>query len=213
VSKKKNSSSKASKSSNSSRRTVFVFSTLVGALSVTAALLLVLAPAPLAPTASSSLFAVDAPESLDAIFDTRVPVTSNRWKYIYIHHSRTAAGNALTLSKAYGTVRDHFVVCNGDGAVDGEIQVGHRWNQQTTALPPRGIAAIDSKCVSICLVGDFDQTTPTPTQLRRLAQLTSTLQAKFRIPPENILLVDQPDSAASIGKYFPATAFKQQVVK
>src|SRR5690349_16376146 len=80
-----------------SRRKLIVFSTLLAVLSLTSALLMALAPAPLVPDAATSLFAVDEPRSMDAIFQTKVPVPGNRWKYIYIHHSKTASGNALSL--------------------------------------------------------------------------------------------------------------------
>src|SRR5438552_3741853 len=54
-----------------SHRKFVVFASLVGVLTVTSALLLALAPAPLVPDAYSSLFAIDAPRSMDAIFETK----------------------------------------------------------------------------------------------------------------------------------------------
>ena len=152
-----------------SHRKFIVFVSLVGLLTLTSALLLALAPAPLMPDAASSLFAIDAPPTLDVIFNTKVQSPPNRWKYVYIRHSRTASGNAVTLANAGATgLGDHFVIGNGDGAIDGEIQIGQRWNQQQPATPPAGAQKIDPSCISICLVGDFDRTVPTPTQLRRL---------------------------------------------
>jgi hypothetical protein len=193
-------------------RSFVVFTTLIAGLTLTGAILLVLAPAPLAPAATRSLFAIDAPASLDVIFDTAVPTANARWQYIFIHHSRTAAGNAVTLGQTYGTLGDHFVIGDGDGAADGELQIGHRWSQQTTAAPPPGATSIAPTCISVCLIGDFDRTVPTPTQLRRLTQLVTALQARFRIPAQNILLIEQPDTAASPGKYFPITAFRDQIL-
>ena len=73
-------------------RKLIVFSTLLGVLSVTSALLLALAPAPLAPDAANTLFAVDQPSSMDAVFVTKAPIAAGRWKYIYIHHSQTPTG-------------------------------------------------------------------------------------------------------------------------
>src|SRR5437016_939088 len=110
-----------------SHRKLIVFSTLLGVLSLTSALLMALAPAPLVPS---------------------------RWRYLYIHHSQTPAGNAITLGQATGGLGDHFVIGNGDGLMDGEIQVGQRWNQQQVALPPLGANKIDPACISIGLVGD-----------------------------------------------------------
>ena len=199
-----------------SHRKFIVFVSLVGLLTLTSAILLALAPAPLMPDAASSLFAIDAPSSLDVIFNTKVQSPPNRWKYIYVRHSRTASGNALTLGQTNGSagLGDHFVIGNGDGAIDGEIQIGQRWNNQQSATPPAGANKIDPACVSICLVGDFDRTVPTQTQLRRLTQLVGTLQGKYGIKADFVVLqTDVSSSPAGIGRYFPSTAFRQQLLQ
>jgi hypothetical protein len=200
------------KKSQRRQRKIVVFSTLLGALSLTSALLMVLEPAPITPAAASSLFAVDEPRSMDAIFETRTPVPANRWRYIYVHHSRTPAGNALTLGQGTNGIGDHFLIGNGDGSMDGEIQVSQRWNQQLSALPPAGANTIDPACISICVVGDFDSTVPTPTQIRRLAQLVNTLQGQLHIDRTKVLLMQEPKSAAGIGRYFPTAAFRGQLL-
>jgi hypothetical protein len=211
-----NSGGKTPSGSHSHQKRKFVvFSSLVGVLTLTSALLLALAPAPLTADAASSLFAVDQPATLDVIFDTNVPANPGRWKYIYIHHSRTPAGNATTLAAdARGPLGmgDHFVIGNGDGAIDGEIQVGQRWMQQAPAAAPVKGSKIDPACISICLVGDFDRTVPTSTQMRRLAQLVGTLQGRHQIPAANVQLMDQAASAAGVGRYFPSTAFRTQLL-
>jgi hypothetical protein len=195
-----------------SHRKVIVFSTLLGVLTLTSALLMALAPAPIVPDAATSLFAVDAPSSLDAIFNTRTPLTAGRWKYIYIHQSHTTAGNAIALGQETGGLGDHFVIGNGDGCEDGEIQIGQRWNQQQLALPPAGASKIDPACISICLVGDFDHSVPTQIQFRRISQLVSALQGQLHISNDRVLLVDNPRTASGIGKYFPKTAFRGQLL-
>ena len=193
-------------------RKVVVFTTLISVLTLTSALLLALAPAPLTPDASSSLFAIDAPESMDVIFQTQASVRPGRWKYIYIHHSRTNGGNGLTLGDRNSGLGDHFVVCNGDGGVDGELQIGQRWTQQLTPAAPAGASFKDDGCISICIVGDFDRALPTPTQIRRLAQLVKSLQGRLDIPAGQVLLMNQPNSTAAVGRYFPATAFREQLL-
>ena len=195
-----------------SHRKVIVFSTLLGVLSLTSALLMALAPAPLVPDAATSLFAVDEPRSMDAVFQTKAPLVPSRWKYIYIHHTQTPAGNALTLGQPSNGLGDHFVIGNGDGLMDGEIQVGQRWNQQQVALPPAGANKIDRACISIGLVGDFDKTIPTPTQLRRLSQLVGALQGELHVPAASVLVIDSPRSPAGIGRYFPKSAFLSQLL-
>jgi hypothetical protein len=193
-------------------RKFLVFITLVGVLTGTSALLLALAPAPLTPDTSASLYAIDAPDSMEVIFQTHTPCQNGHWKAIYIHHSRTASGSALTLRQVKGMPADHFVIGNGDGAVDGEIQIGERWDKQLAAAAPAGATRIDDDCISICLVGDFDKSRPTPTQLKRVTQLVTALQARFRIAPSDVSLINQPNSAAAAGRYFPAAAFREQLL-
>ena len=195
-----------------SQRKFIVFTSLIGVLTITSALLLALAPAPVSPDAASSLYAIDAPSSLDVIFATKAPAQPNHWKYIYIRHTRTASGNALTLGQNSHGIGDHFVIGNGEGAIDGEIQIGQRWNQQLSASAPTTAATIDKDCISICLVGDFDRTVPTSTQLRRLAQLTGALQGRLNISSSQILLVDASNTPAGLGRYFPQAAFRSQLL-
>jgi len=194
-------------------RKFIVMASLACVLTLTSALLLALAPPPLVPDASASLFAVDNPASLDVVFDTAVEVRPGRWTYIYVRHSATPTGSAATLATPRNGLGDHFVIGNGDGAIDGEIQIGQRWNHQTPAAPPPQAAEIDPTCISICLIGDFDRSLPTPTQMRRLAQLVNTLQGKLGVSADRVsFITTQPNSAAAIGKYFPSTAFRSQLI-
>ncbi len=196
-----------------SQRKFVVFSSLIGVLTVTSALLLAFAPAPLTPDAASSLFAIDTPPTLDAIFETKSPTFPGRWKYLYIRHTRTTGGDAMTLGASTNGLGDHFLIGNGDGCMDGEIQITQRWNQQISALPPLPGSHVDPACISICLVGDFDRSVPTPTQLRRLAQLAGTLQGRLGISAENVVLIDQqPNSPGAVGKHFPTGAFRAQLL-
>src|SRR5262249_29188595 len=156
---------------------------------------------------------VDEPRSMDVIFQTKNALAANRWKYIYIHHTSTTSGNAITLGQPTGGMGDHFLIGNGDGLMDGEIQISQRWNQQLVALPPQGANKIGSACISIALVGDFDHMVPPPTQLRRLGQLVSTLQGELHVDRDSVLLIENnAASSAGIGRYFPRTAFRGQLL-
>jgi hypothetical protein len=192
-------------------RNVIVLTSLVGVLTLTSALLLALAPAPLAPDATNRLFAIETPQTMDVIFQTDTPMRTGRWKYIYVHHSTTTAGNALSLAQGSAGVGDHFIIGNGDGSMDGEVQVGPRWNTQSVAGIPNGATSVDPDCISICLIGDFERGVPTPTQLRRLEQLVGALQGRLRIGANNVFL-DEAASAAGVGRYFPQTAFREQLL-
>jgi hypothetical protein len=133
----------------SPRRKLLVFACLLGGLTLTSALLRALAPAPLSPNAVSSLFAIGAPESLEVLFKTNVPIEPGRWRYIYVRHSQTLSGSAVTLGEMSGGLPDHFVIGNGDGCVDGELQLAQRWTDQSAAGVPPGLDRISPDCISI----------------------------------------------------------------
>ena len=195
------------------RRKFIVFLSLVGLLTATSALLLALAPDPLAPGSAASLFALDQRgASMDAVFDTGVPVVKGRWKSVFIHHSRTGSGNADTLASRVGGLPDHFVIGNGAGCVDGGVQIGHRWSSQLPAGEVPGTRSIANDCVSICVVGDFDRAAPTPTQQLRLTQLVHTLQSRLGVPAQNVYLHQGTGTAADIGAAFPVAAFRGQLL-
>jgi hypothetical protein len=186
---------------------------LLGAMTATSLLLMAVSPQPLVPDATSSLFAVPGnPESLDSVFDTRVAVQPGHWKSIYIHHSRTPSGSALSLAQPDRGMGDHFLIGNGDGCVDGEIQVGQRWDKQLSAAAPAGARGVGPDCISICLVGDFDRSVPTPVQMRRLTQLIGTLQSRMGISADHVMIIPKADSPAGLGQYFPTNVLHERLL-
>ena len=212
---KRTTSAKTKSAEPAGKRKVVVFGSLIVVLSLTSALLLALEPGRLSPDHPTGLFAVDSHAALDPIFDTHVPAAGGRWKYIYIHHSASSEGNALSLAKSPAGLGDHFVIGNGEGSLDGQIEMGERWIDQLPPAAPPGAKKIDPNCISVCLIGDFHQNLPTPVQMQRLGQLVSSLQTKFHITADNVLMVtDQPaNHAMEIGRYFPVSAFRNQLVK
>ncbi len=191
-----------------SRRNVVVMAGLLTALTLTSVALLLMAPAPLIPDVPS-LFVTELSDSLDPLFQTRRPIQDGGWKYIYIHHSKSRRGNALGLSANAG-MADHFLVGNGDGCGDGEIQIGPRWSNQQPAGAPA--ATLLDRSISICLVGDFDQSAPTALQMRNLQRLVRALQQECRISASGVRAFDDPATAVGIGRRFPAAGFNQHLL-
>lgn len=191
------------------KRKVVVASSLLAVLGLTSALLLALEPGQLGPQKPGMMAAVDP------ILETAVPVSLGRWRYIYIHQSGSPTGNAASLTQGADGAADHFIIGNGEGSSDGQIEISQRWVNQLAALPPAGANSIDSNCISICLIGDFHQNLPTPSQIEKLKQLTATLQAKYRIGAESVWMVNEQggNRAVEIGRYFPVSAFRAQLVK
>ena len=202
------SSSDTSSDFSSTKRKLIVFTALCGSLTATALLLQLLSPPPVQAQASMTLYSVKSPEAITRTVTTGQQTQS--WKYIYIHHSKTTDGDAQSIGEA--DLGDHFVICNGDGGIDGDVQRGRRWDKQLPALPPKGASSIRNDCISICLVGDFDCTRPTPAQVRRLGQLVSNLQSQHKIPGSNVLIANISNAPAGIGRYFPLADFRQQIL-
>ena len=173
-----------------------VLASLAGLLTLTSALLLALSPPPISgESAINNLWAADAADG------------NGHWKFIYVHESNTPAGSAGQLA------HDHFLIGNGAGFADGQIQIGQRWNNQTAAVAPAGVQSIDPDCISICVVGNFDATAPTTAQVRRLSQLIATLQGQLGIGADKVYLPDDASrAAAGVGKNFPVATVRQQIL-
>jgi N-acetylmuramoyl-L-alanine amidase len=135
------------------------------------------AMAPFAPGLSTPFFTGD----VESIVGTKH--YSSRWKTITIHHSATIQGNAEAFNRNHrqrgmGGLFYHFVIGNGLGSQDGEIEVGKRWTRQTQVNRPNDI--------QICLVGDFNRQRVSDRQFGSLVKLITVLRRQYNIPLRNI---------------------------
>lgn len=194
------------------RRTITVLGSLVLSMSAVSALLLVLEPRPLAPIGGPVLTVLEpASNNVDMLFGTNPPVADSRWQAIVVHHSGTTRGNAQTLaeihqSQGFPGLGFHFVIGNGEGAGDGEVQIGYRWKQQIDGLFYRD-------AISVCVIGDGDRAAPTAAQMEQLIRLVTVLQQRLNLPAERVLLhTTIAQETTSPGRLFPASAFRQQLL-
>ena len=110
------------------------------------------------------------------------PVRRGRWKYVIVHNSGTREGNARVFDIYHLRVRHmknglayHFVIGDGHGSGDGQIEIGHRWTAQLNG----GHVASDylnDISLGICLVGDFNRDVPTKAQIGALEELIGYLR-------------------------------------
>ncbi|MCG3175533.1 MAG: hypothetical protein MOGMAGMI_00466 [Candidatus Omnitrophica bacterium] len=101
------------------------------------------------------------------------------WRTVTLHHSATRQGSAGSFHRDHtrrrmGGLFYHFVIGNGSGSGDGEIEVGFRWARQVKANRPMD--------VQICLVGDFSRTEPTSAQMESLISLVRAIRDEYGIP-------------------------------
>ena len=102
---------------------------------------------------------------------------------IIVHHSESDFGSAKQFhdwhrAKGWAGVGYHFVIGNGSGADDGEVQVGR--------LPIyQGAHCLgeNSDSIGICLVGSFTNRYPTDEQVKALELLLTWLCHAYKLDP------------------------------
>ncbi len=125
-------------------------------------------------------------------------VRENKWKHIVLHHSATDEGNASKFDKHHRETRKwkyglayHFVIGNGKGSGEGEIEVGSRWTKQIHGAHTAN-RDINRVGIGICLVGNFEENNePTYDQFEALASLVNYLSKRYNIPKSNIVRHNQ----------------------
>lgn len=121
---------------------------------------------------------------------SRVHQSPARWNQIEIYYSATTAGNIEQLASLCGIpepedIDCHFVLCNGLGGSDGQIQPTENWQKQWSITPER--AGYQSRhTIRICIVADQKTSRPTDLQIKRAEKLAQTLSRKFNIQPQYI---------------------------
>ncbi|MBC8379629.1 MAG: hypothetical protein H8E62_10685 [Planctomycetes bacterium] len=107
-----------------------------------------------------------------------------QWNRIEIVYSKTGGGNvkelALLTGLADGGSADvHFVVCNGKGGDDGQIQAAGFWAKQQPCGSKPGT-------IRICVISDRRSDGVTDNQLQRTDALAESLSRTFDISPRTI---------------------------
>ena len=121
------------------------------------------------------------------------PTKADRpWQYIVLHHSANASGNYDQIDGEHRKVLGydgcgyHFVIGNGTGSDDGQIEVAQRWVKQKHGVHCRNAktAEIDEYGIGICLIGDLDKEPPTPRQVAAAKALIAYLSSRYSHQPE-----------------------------
>jgi hypothetical protein len=125
---------------------------------------------------------------------TRLPpetfvVPARPWKVVALHHSASALGGAARFdawhrARGWEGVGYDFVVGNGTDTPDGAIEVTFRWREQRDGAHVKGW---NDLAIGVCLVGNFEETDPTPRQLEAAATLVRHLRRRFGIPGERVV--------------------------
>ena len=151
---------------------------------------------------------VDNPEDLFA-----PPKADRPWKYIVLHHSATNSGGYAQIDRDHRKLLGfagcgyHFVIGNGTDSGDGQIEVADRWLNQKNGVHCRNGKSpdVNEYGIGICLVGNFDQTEPTPKQIVAAQALVAYLGDRYTIPADHRGTHDEfaTGETACPGQYFP----------
>ena len=114
----------------------------------------------------------------------------SRWNCIEIYYSQTNAGNIEQLSALAGLAAPedlncHFVLCNGLGGKDGQIQTTKKWKNQWSIIPGKTWYGT-GQTIRICIIADSKTSKPTDFQIKRTEALIESLYRKFNVKPESI---------------------------
>jgi hypothetical protein len=168
-------------------------------------------------------FSQSSQEYSSGIPSSWIPPSGNQrdWRAIIVHHSATDNGNANIFDRwhkegnGWDGVGYDFVIGNGTNSGNGQVEVTFRWRQQRTGAHCGGTENnwANKYGIGICLVGNFNQYSPTPQQLQSLRKLVRFLSSRYDIPKSRIYGHGQVEGASTDcpGRKFPMARFKRSL--
>ncbi|WP_165063741.1 peptidoglycan recognition protein family protein [Paludisphaera rhizosphaerae] len=153
----------------------------------------------------------------DEVNDLYFPNKVDRpWKYVVVHHSATETGSYSDIDAEHRKLLGldgcgyHFVIGNGTGSGDGQIEVSQRWINQKHGVHCRNAkrADMDEYGIGICLIGDFEKAPPTPRQTAALKSLVAYLSERYKIDQDRLETHSHMAATPTVcpGKHFPTDA-------
>ena len=132
-----------------------------------------------------------------------------KWRHIVLHHTASSAGSVESVHEAHigrgwDGIGYHFLIGNGKGMDDGEIQSTFRWREQihgAHAKSPNN--EYNEYGIGICLVGNFEDTDPSDAQLASVKRLVSVLKREYQLTDAQVIAHRDVKATACPGKNFP----------
>lgn len=130
-------------------------------------------------------------DPIEKVISSRAIQSDSCWDRIEIYYSGTKASDIEQLASLNGladpeNINCHFVICNGLGGGDGQIQPTERWQRQWSIIPGRTWYGSE-QTIRICVIADGRTDRPTDFQIKRVEALVEALARKFDIKAESIL--------------------------
>ncbi len=167
-------------------------------------------PAPIAPPAPVVTPSLTPPPSIEA---WKPQTTPRDWKYIVLHHTATDSGDVQSIHEAHLKNKDksgkswlgigyHFVIGNGNGMGDGEIEPTFRWKDQMHGAHA-GKSEYNQQGIGIVLVGNFEDHPPTAAQVAAVKHLVASLAGEYKIASDRVIGHGDVKATECPGKLFP----------
>jgi N-acetyl-anhydromuramyl-L-alanine amidase AmpD len=148
-------------------------------------------------------------------------VDERDWQYIMLHHTASSTGSVESIHEAHIARKDskgnpwkgigyHFVIGNGKGMGDGAIEPTFRWREQMHGAHA-GVNKYNQKGIGIVLVGNFEDSTPSPAQLAAVKKLVGVLKADYGIGSEQIIAHKDVKATACPGRMFPLAEISRSI--
>ncbi len=137
------------------------------------------------------------------------------WKYIVIHHTASEKGSVESIHEEHLQKKDangnawlgigyHFLIGNGNGMPDGEIESTFRWRQQLQGAHAGSSDPVyNQQGIGICLVGNFEKHAPSSEQMTALKKLVRTMKGEYRVASKNVIGHRDVRATECPGKLFP----------
>lgn len=135
------------------------------------------------------------------------------WRYVVLHHTASTSGSVDTIDAEHQKRTDadgnpwrgigyHFVIGNGSGMADGAIEPTFRWREQSSGAHA-GVAEFNEYGIGVCLVGNFDESPPSPRQVAAARRLVAALKGACGIDTAAVVRHGDLKATACPGKLFP----------
>lgn len=184
-------------------------------------------PRPMVPPTPPELTTPVAPPAViptptPPVVETWKPDSAARdWQYIVLHHTATDSGDVGSIHEAHLKNKDkngkhwlgigyHFVIGNGDGMGDGEIEPTFRWREQMHGAHA-GVGEYNQQGIGVVLVGNFEEHPPTAAQLAAVKHLVGSLAGQYQITGERIIGHGDVKATECPGKLFPLSEVRDSL--
>lgn len=129
-------------------------------------------------------------EPLEKAISSQTSQLPGRWERIEVYYSHTRAGNIQQLAALEGLagpedINSHFIICNGLGGRDGQIQKTEKWQRQWSIIPAKDWYGT-GRTIRICIIADPKTASPTDFQIKRAEALVEVLARRFDIAPQSL---------------------------